>query len=80
MEGGDLILIDEALTPDSSRFWPGAEWVAGKNPPSYDKQYVRDWLADAGWDRKGAPPSLPPEVVAKAAEKYREIRERLTGE
>ena len=80
MEGGDLILIDEALTPDSSRFWPGAEWVAGKNPPSYDKQYVRDWLADAGWDRKSEPPSLPPEVVAKAAEKYREIRERLTGE
>ena len=79
-EGDELILIDEALTPDSSRFWPGAEWEAGKNPPSYDKQYVRDWLADAGWDRKSAPPGLPPEVVAKAAEKYREIRERLTGE
>ena len=79
-EGGELILIDEALTPDSSRFWPQAEWVPGENPPSFDKQYVRDWLAETGWDKTGSPPSLPPEVVAKAAEKYREIREKLTGE
>ena len=76
---GELVLIDEALTPDSSRFWPKAEWVAGENPPSFDKQYIRDWLADSGWDKKGAPPPLPPEVVRNAAEKYREIREKLTG-
>ena len=79
-ENNGVILIDEALTPDSSRFWPQSEWAAGENPPSFDKQYIRDWLADSGWDRKGTPPNLPPEVVAKAAEKYREIRERLTGE
>ena len=77
---GEVVLIDEALTPDSSRFWPQAEWVAGENPPSFDKQYLRDWLAESGWDRKGAPPRLPPEVVQNAAQKYREIRERLTGE
>ena len=77
---GEVVLIDEALTPDSSRFWPQAEWVAGENPPSFDKQYLRDWLAESGWDRKGAPPPLPPEVVQNAAQKYREIRERLTGE
>ena len=77
---GEVVLIDEALTPDSSRFWPQSEWVAGENPPSFDKQYLRDWLAESGWDRKGAPPPLPPEVVQNAAQKYREIRERLTGE
>ena len=80
LEQDELILIDEALTPDSSRFWPKDEWVAGKSPPSFDKQYVRDWLARSGWDRKGAPPDLPPEVVQNAADKYRDIRERLTGE
>ena len=80
LEQDELILIDEALTPDSSRFWPKDEWVAGKSPPSFDKQYVRDWLAQSGWDRKGAPPDLPPEVVQNAADKYRDIRERLTGE
>ena len=77
---GEVVLIDEALTPDSSRFWPQSEWVAGENPPSFDKQYLRDWLAESGWDRKGPPPPLPPEVVQNAAQKYREIRERLTGE
>ena len=77
---GEVVLIDEALTPDSSRFWPQSEWVAGENPPSFDKQYLRDWLAESGWDRKPPPPPLPPEVVQNAAQKYREIRERLTGE
>lgn len=80
MDDGGLILIDEALTPDSSRFWPQNEWAPGKSPPSFDKQYVRDWLAKTGWDRKSPPPDLPPEVVAQAAEKYRDIRRRLTGE
>ena len=76
-DGGKLVLIDEALTPDSSRFWPLDEWEPGKNPPSFDKQYIRDWLEAQGWDKKSPPPALPPEVVEKAAEKYREIWKRM---
>jgi phosphoribosylaminoimidazole-succinocarboxamide synthase len=79
--GGDdeVILIDEALTPDSSRFWPEDQYVVGKSPPSFDKQYVRDYLNELGWDKTPPGPELPPEVVEKTAEKYREAFERITG-
>ena len=76
---GELILVDEALTPDSSRFWPADEWKVGGNPPSFDKQYVRDWLEASGWDKNSPPPPLPDEVVARTREKYVEAYERLTG-
>ena len=77
---GDLVLGDEVLTPDSSRFWPAGAWRPGAAQPSYDKQYVRDWLThDSGWDRHSAPPPLPDEVVASTREKYVEAYERLTG-
>ena len=78
-EAGTLHLIDEALTPDSSRFWPADQYVVGKNPPSYDKQYVRDWLESTGWDKTPPGPELPAEVAAKTGEKYREAFEKLTG-
>jgi phosphoribosylaminoimidazole-succinocarboxamide synthase len=77
---GALTLGDEVLTPDSSRFWPAAQWHPGRAQPSYDKQYVRDWLLhDSGWDRRSAPPPLPGDVVAKTREKYVEAYVRLTG-
>ncbi|HKC27131.1 MAG TPA: phosphoribosylaminoimidazolesuccinocarboxamide synthase [Jatrophihabitans sp.] len=80
---GALVLADEVLTPDSSRFWPADEWRPGRSQPSFDKQYVRDWLLseDAGWDRaSGAPPPpLPDEVVAATRARYLEAYERLTG-
>jgi phosphoribosylaminoimidazole-succinocarboxamide synthase len=76
---GDLILIDEVLTPDSSRFWPLDQYRPGGSPPSYDKQYVRDWLETTGWDKNSPPPELPAEVVARTREKYLEAYERLTG-
>ena len=76
---GSLILIDEVLTPDSSRFWPKDSYQAGKNPPSYDKQFVRDWLETSGWDKNSAPPALPAEVVENTRAKYVEAFERLTG-
>lgn len=76
---GILHLIDEALTPDSSRFWPADQYRPGTNPPSFDKQYVRDWLEASGWDKHPPPPALPPEVIAKTAEKYREALRRLVG-
>ena len=79
-EKGTLILIDEALTPDSSRFWPADSYKPGSSPPSYDKQYVRDYLETLGWNKKPPAPKLPPEVVAKTAEKYREALTRLTGD
>jgi len=78
-EQGTLTLIDEVLTPDSSRFWPADQYEVGKNPPSYDKQYVRDWLTASGWNKQPPGPELPPEVVARTAEKYREALRRLTG-
>lgn len=77
---GQLVLIDEALTPDSSRFWPANCWAPGRNPPSFDKQYVRDWLESTGWNRQSPAPELPPEIAANTAEKYREARKRLVGE
>jgi phosphoribosylaminoimidazole-succinocarboxamide synthase len=77
---GHLILIDEALTPDSSRFWPADEYAPGGSPPSYDKQYVRDWLESIGWNKEPPAPQLPDEVVERTAEKYREAFRQLTGE
>jgi len=79
LPNGEVILIDEVLTPDSSRFWPKDQYRAGSNPPSFDKQFVRDWLETTGWDKNSPPPALPPEVVAKTREKYLEAYERLTG-
>jgi phosphoribosylaminoimidazole-succinocarboxamide synthase len=76
---GQIILIDEVLTPDSSRFWPADGYRVGENPPSFDKQFVRDWLESTSWDKVGPPPELPPEVVRKTREKYLEAYERLTG-
>ncbi|MBI2848876.1 MAG: phosphoribosylaminoimidazolesuccinocarboxamide synthase [Chloroflexi bacterium] len=77
---GELILIDELLTPDSSRFWPLRGYEGGRPQPSYDKQFVRDWLIQSGWNREPPAPELPPDIVARTAEKYREIYRRLTGE
>jgi len=76
---GKLILIDEVLTPDSSRFWPADQYKVGSNPPSYDKQFVRDYLNSIHWDKKSNPPTLPPEIVQKTAEKYREALEKLVS-
>jgi phosphoribosylaminoimidazole-succinocarboxamide synthase len=74
---GRLTLIDEVLTPDSSRFWPADSYNPGESPPSFDKQYVRDYLETRNWDKKPPAPELPYEVVAKTAKKYREAFERL---
>jgi len=78
-ESGKLYLIDEALTPDSSRFWPEAEYRTGISPPSFDKQFVRDYLETLDWDKRAPGPALPPEIAAMTAAKYREAYERLTG-
>ena len=75
---GELTLIDEALTPDSSRFWPAEGYVEGQVQPSYDKQYVRDWLK-ANWDMQGEPPHLPAEVMSGTSERYQEAYQILTG-
>jgi phosphoribosylaminoimidazole-succinocarboxamide synthase len=77
--GGRLVLIDEALTADSSRFWPVDEYRPGSSPPSFDKQYVRDYLETLGWNKTPPAPRLPAEVIAKTSEKYREAFHRLTG-
>jgi phosphoribosylaminoimidazole-succinocarboxamide synthase len=76
---GQLILIDEALTPDSSRFWPADRYAPGGSPPSFDKQFVRDWLSASGWDKNSPPPALPDEIVARTRDKYIEACETLTG-
>lgn len=76
---GELILIDECLTPDSSRFWPANLWNPGSNPPSYDKQFVRDYLETLDWDKTPPAPELPPEVAEKTSAKYIEAFEQLTG-
>ncbi len=78
-ERGALLLIDEVLTPDSSRFWPAATWQPGVSPPSFDKQYVRDYLESLDWDKRAPGPNLPAEVIARTAEKYAEALARLTG-
>ena len=77
---GELILIDELLTPDSSRFWDADGYAPGKSQPNYDKQFVRDWLDDSGWDREPPAPALPDDVAAKTAERYREAYWKLTGD
>ncbi|WJF89720.1 phosphoribosylaminoimidazolesuccinocarboxamide synthase [Paraburkholderia bonniea] len=77
---GELYLMDEALTADSSRFWPADQYQVGTNPPSFDKQFVRDWLETQNWNKEAPAPKLPDEVVTKTAEKYREALERLTGQ
>jgi phosphoribosylaminoimidazole-succinocarboxamide synthase len=77
--GNELFLIDECLTPDSSRFWPADQYVVGKSPPSFDKQFVRDYLETLDWDKTPPGPKLPAEVIEKTAAKYREAFERLTG-
>ena len=77
--GDELLLIDEALTPDSSRFWPADQYAPGRGQPSFDKQFVRDWLSATTWDKNSPPPALPDDVVAKTREKYVEAYERLTG-
>jgi len=76
---GQILLIDEVLTPDSSRFWAVDDYVPGRSQPSFDKQYVRDWLESSGWDKTPPAPQLPPDVVQKTAEKYREAYRRMTG-
>jgi phosphoribosylaminoimidazole-succinocarboxamide synthase len=75
---GKLTLMDEVLTPDSSRFWPQDSYVAGESPPSFDKQFVRDYLETLTWDKKAPGPRLPPEIIARTSEKYREALARLT--
>ena len=76
---GTLYLIDEALTPDSSRFWPADQYQVGTNPPSFDKQFVRDWLESSGWNKQPPAPQVPADVLQKTADKYREAQRLLTG-
>ncbi len=78
-DAGTLYLIDEVMTPDSSRFWPAAEYRTGISPPSYDKQFVRDYLETLDWNKKAPGPRLPPDVIRRTAEKYRQALELLTG-
>lgn len=78
LENGELLLIDEVLTPDSSRFWDVARWRPGIEPVSFDKQFVRNWLDECGWDRESPPPELPPEVVQGTLDRYREAFRRIT--
>jgi len=79
-ENGEIVLADEVLTPDSSRYWPAASYQEGISPPSYDKQFVRDYVETTGWDKKPPAPRLPSEIIGKTTEKYIEAYERLTGE
>ena len=76
---GEIILIDECMTPDSSRFWPADLYQPGGSPPSFDKQFVRDWLETCGWDKRPPAPELPADIVEKTAAKYREALKRLTA-
>ncbi|MGI8891524.1 MAG: phosphoribosylaminoimidazolesuccinocarboxamide synthase [Chthoniobacterales bacterium] len=79
LAGNDLLLIDECLTPDSSRFWPADSYAPGKSPPSFDKQFVRDYLESSNWNKTYPGPPLPGEVIAKTTAKYRDAFQRLTG-
>ncbi len=79
LKDGEIILIDEVLTPDSSRFWPANQYEAGRGQASYDKQFVRDWLEQSGWDKNSPPPVLPDDVVQRTSSRYIEAYERLTG-
>jgi len=76
---GELILIDEVLTPDSSRFWPADQYQPGRGQPSYDKQFVRDWLETTGWDKDSKPPALPADIIERTRAKYVEAYEHMTG-
>ena len=76
---GGLILIDEVLTPDSSRFWPAADYAPGRGQPSFDKQFLRDWLEEVGFNKKPPAPRIPAEIAAKTREKYLEAFRLLTG-
>ncbi len=78
--GGEATVIDEIFTPDSSRFWPAGQYEPGKSQPSFDKQYLRDYLVSVGWNKEPPPPTLPSDVVAKTAEKYRDAYVRIAGE
>jgi phosphoribosylaminoimidazole-succinocarboxamide synthase len=78
-EDGTLLLIDEVMTPDSSRYWDVQRWVPGEEPASFDKQYVRNWLDDSGWDHSPPAPPLPEEIIAGTRERYVEAFERITG-
>ena len=78
-DSGKMYLIDEALTPDSSRFWPADQYQVGSNPPSFDKQFVRDWLESSGWNKRAPAPNVPQAVLQKTTEKYREAAQRLMG-
>ena len=78
LPGGEVILVDEVLTPDSSRFWPAESYAEGGSPPSFDKQFLRDWLETTAWDKASPPPELPGEVVERTAAKYREAFDCLT--
>ena len=79
LAGKELLLIDECLTPDSSRFWPADSYAPGKSPPSFDKQFVRDYLETLDWDKTPPGPRLPEEVIEKTSANYREAFRRLTG-
>jgi phosphoribosylaminoimidazole-succinocarboxamide synthase len=79
LQGKELLLIDEVLTPDSSRFWPVEGYEPGKSQPSFDKQFLRDWLAGTGWAKTPPPPTLPEEIIAKTREKYFQAFRLLTG-
>jgi len=79
-EHGVLHVMDEVLTPDSSRFWPAESYAVGSNPPSYDKQYVRDWLESTGWNKTPPAPALPDSVAKRTSEKYMEAYQKLTGQ
>ena len=79
LEGNRVILVDEVLTPDSSRYWEGSSWKPGISPPSFDKQFVRDWLESSGWDKNSPPPQLPPDIIRKTRDRYVEAFERITG-
>ncbi len=79
LDGKNILLIDEVMTPDSSRFWPAEQYAPGKTQPSFDKQYLRDWLSGTGWDKTPPPPALPAEVIAETQKKYLEAYELLTG-
>jgi phosphoribosylaminoimidazole-succinocarboxamide synthase len=76
---GEILLIDEVLTPDSSRFWPQSDYAPGRGQASFDKQYVRDWLTESGWDKNSDPPALPADVVERTTARYIEAFETLTG-
>ena len=79
MVDGELILIDEVLTPDSSRFWPMDEYTPGQGQPSFDKQFLRDYLSSLDWDKQPPPPKLPVEIIDKTTARYQEAQEKITG-